>query len=170
MKGTISFILYISFFVLSTAILAQDEQEHDHDHEHHDHHHSHKNEFGGAVGMVFNLNEQEIAPGFHLHYTRMFGGKLKNFGLSPGFGFIVGDHNHYAAHLMVVFRPIHAWWIGAGPGVTYFDHHDEWAASGHFETGYEFDLGKVHLGPVVEYVFAKDDQHFMLGVHLGVPF
>ena len=167
MKGTIILILSTFFILSSLTILAQ--QEHKHDHDGHDHHHK-KNEIGGAVGAVFNLNEQEVAPGFHLHYTRMFDGKLRHFGLSPGFGFLIGDHNHFAFHLMLIYRPIHGWWIGAGPGITYFDHHDEWAASGHFETGYEFDLGKIHLGPVIEYVVAKEDQHFMLGLHLGVPF
>ena len=166
MKGTI--IIFSSVFLLlsSINIFSQD----DHDHEDHSHQHHKLNEVGGAVGIVFDLNEQEVATGFHFHYMRMFKGKLKRFGLAPGIGFLLGDHTHYAMHLMFTYRPAHGWWLSAGPGITYFADHDEWSASGHIETGYEFDAGKIHFGPVIEYAWAKDDQHFMLGLHLGVPF
>ncbi len=71
---------------------------------------------------------------------------------------------------MMVYSPIHGWWVSAGPGLTYIDHDSEFVGSAHIETGYEFDLGKLHLGPVVEYSWAKEGQHIMLGLHLGVPF
>ena len=166
MKGSIRLLLYSVFIFSAINVLAQ--QEYDQD-DHSDHFHK-KNELGGAVGMVFDLNEKEVATGFHLHYMRMFGGKLKRFGIAPGVGFLLGEHQHYALHLMFAYRPLHGWWIAAGPGVTYFEHHDEWAASGHVETGYEFHAGKIHFGPVAEYAWAKDDQHIMLGLHLGIPF
>ena len=164
------FILSLFFFIPS-AFSQESAEEHDVSHDHKSHgHYEMKNEVGGAIGMFFDLNEQGMSSGFHLHYTRMFGGKLKNFGISPGFEFLFGEHRHYAFHLMLSYRPAHGWWIGAGPGISYIDHHDEFQASGHIETGYEFDAGKVHFGPVVEYSWATDDQHIMLGLHLGVPF
>ncbi|MDT8393736.1 MAG: hypothetical protein RQ761_07815 [Bacteroidales bacterium] len=71
-----------------------------------------------------------------------------------------GDHDHNA------YRNE----IGAGPGISYFSHHDEFLPSGHIETGYEFEAGQVHFGPVLEYSIAGEEQHFMFGLHLGVPF
>ena len=154
------FIFMVSLTLFS-EVYAQEE------HDHHDHY---KNEVGGALGIVFNLKEQHTASGFHLHYTRMFSGKLHNFGITPGVEFIVGKDVHYTLHLMLVYRPTHGWWLGAGPGITYFQHHDEVDFSGHIETGYEFDAGSIHFGPVIEYSWSTDDQHIMLGLHLGVPF
>lgn len=139
------------------------------DHDGHDHSHK-KNELGGALGMVLDLNEERTSSGFHLHYSRMFGGKINWLGISPGFELVFGDHRHYAFQLMMTFRPSGGWWIGAGPGMSYFEHHDEWQVSGHIETGYEFDAGHVHFGPVVEYSWAEEDQHIMFGIHMGVPF
>ena len=144
--------------------------QHDHHHEEgHDHFH-HRNELGSAVGAVFNLNESNVGTGVHVHYMRMLGGKLEDFGIAPGFEFIFGEHKHYTIHFLVLYRPIHPLWIGLGPGATYFEHEQEIHISGHIEVGYEFDLGKIHLGPVVEYAWAKDDQHIMVGVHFGFPF
>ena len=158
-----TFVLLFGFH----GALAQDH--HDQKHEEHSHH-DEKNEIGGALGVVFDLNEHNTSSGLHLHYTRMFGGKLKKVGVAPGLEFVFGEHKHYALQLMLVYRPFHGWWISAGPGISYFDHHDELQASGHIETGYEFDAGKVHFGPVVEYSWVSEDQHIMLGLHLGVPF
>lgn len=172
MKGTVQLFLSTVFILFSIALYTQEEHDHDHSHDFEDQAHEHhkRNEVGGAVGMVFDLNEQDVATGFHLHYLRMFGGKLKHFGVSSGLGFLLGEHKHYAIHMMLVYRPTHGWWISAGPGITYFAHDNEWAPSGHIETGYEFDAGKVHFGPVIEYAWAKEDQHIMLGLHLGIPF
>lgn len=161
-------LLFVLIFF--TGINFLQAQEH-HDDDGHDHGHDHlKNEVGGAVGVAFDLNEKNTAIGFHLHYMRSFSGKLHKFGVSGGVGFLLGEHKHYTIHLMGIYRPILGWWIGAGPGMTYFEHDSEWGWSGHVETGYEFDAGKIHFGPVIEYAWANGDQHIMLGLHLGVPF
>ena len=167
MKGLIIPLFIIGSVLFPLSLIAQDEHEHADD-EHH--HHDQKNEIGGAVGIVFDLNEQATSSGFHLHYARMLPGKLNRFGISPGVEFVFGEHQHYALHLMFLYRPTHGWWIGAGPGISYFGHDDEFEASGHIESGYEFDAGKIHFGPVLEYSWAKEDKHIMLGLHLGVPF
>ena len=158
--------IFLLLFSITFSIKAQDEHD---EHEGHNHD-SYKNEIGGAVGVVYNLKEQHTASGFHLHYLRMLGGKLHNFGVAPGLEFIVGKDKHYTLHLLVVYRPMHGFWIGAGPGLTYFDDHEELGISGHIETGYEFDAGKIHFGPVIEYSWASNDQHMLFGLHLGVPF
>jgi len=159
----------ISFLLITLAcpliILAQEDKD-----DHSGHHHHTRNEVGGAVGVVYSLTEQHTASGFHLHYMRMFGGKLHNFGLAPGLEFILGEDSHYAIHVLAVYRPTHGWWLGLGPGIAYFGHDNELGFSGHVETGYEFDAGKIHFGPVLEYAWSNHDQHILIGLHLGVPF
>ena len=155
------FLLLSLLFMISSYAYTQED---DHDHEHH------KNELGGAVGVVYNISEQHTGSGFHFHYARMFGGKLSHFGIAPGLEFILGEDNHYTVHCMAVYRPSHGWWISLGPGLTYFEHNYSAGLSAHIETGYEFDAGSIHFGPVLEYAWAADDQHAMLGIHLGVPF
>jgi len=157
--GLLIFIMLLGFLPLN----AQE------DHDKHDHY-TKRNEVGAAIGMVFNLNEQETASGLHLHYARMFKGMMHNFGFSPGLEFLFGSHKHYTIHTLFVYRPAHGWWLAAGPGITYFDHENEFNISGHIETGYEFDAGDIHFGPVIEYSWAREDQHIMLGLHLGIPF
>lgn len=162
-------LLSILCYVLASSAMAQD---HDHDHDHiHDHAHHHmKNEIGVAVGAVYIFEEEIIAPGLHLHYTRVLPGKMSAFGLGLGFETVLDEHRHYTASFMFQWRPVHAWWISAGPGITWFQEGGESYASLHIETGYEFELGKVHLGPMIEYAYMEHDQHFMLGIHLGIPF
>ena len=168
MKFTITAAVSLALMLSSLCLYSQ--EEHDHQHENHDHLHELKNEIGGAIGIFFDLDEQQTGSGFHLHYTRILPGKMERFGISPGLEFVFGEHKHYTMHLMFMYRPLYGWWLAVGPGITYFDHHEEWGLSGHVETGYEFDAGKVHFGPVVEYSWARDDQHIMIGLHLGVPF
>jgi len=160
------FILLALAFIFNPAIRAQD---HEDDHEHDQHHHL-KNEIGIAVGAVYIFHEEIIAPGLHLHYTRMLPGKMHAFGLGLGFETVLDEHRHYTGAVMFQWRPVHAWWISAGPGITWFQESSESRFSFHLETGYEFEVGKVHLGPMIEYAFVEDDQHFMLGIHLGIPF
>ena len=162
MKNFYLIISFISLILIFPDLRSQDESGHER--------HEHKNEIGGALGMFFDLKEQHTASGFHLHYYRMFSGKLDHFGIAPSMEFLFGEHRHYTLALMLAYRPVHGWWIGAGPGISYVEHHDEVVASGHIETGYEFDAGQVHFGPVLEYSFTREDQHLMLGLHLGVPF
>ena len=166
MKIINTVLAFTSLLILSSIVQAQHNHEHD---DEHDHAH-YLNEIGGAVGAVFNLHENDIGTGIHIHYMRMFKGKLEHFGVAPGFETILGDHKHYTFHVFALYRPIHSWWIGIGPGLTYFEHDEELRFSGHIETGYEFELGKIHLGPVVEYAWAKEDQHIMVGIHVGIPF
>lgn len=163
-RKTLIACLLLSFSLLPVQMFSQEKESHQHDHD------AYRNEVGGALGMFVDLNEESTSTGFHIHYTRMFGEKARWLGISPGMEFLFGDHKHYAFQVMMVFRPAFGWWLGAGPGISYFSHHEEFSLSGHIETGYEFEAGQVHFGPVVEYSWAAEDQHLMFGLHLGVPF
>ena len=40
----------------------------------------------------------------------------------------------------------------------------------HLEASYEWEIGDVHLGPVVEYAYDEEDAHISLGLHIGIGF
>jgi hypothetical protein len=149
-------------------LYAQEDQ-HDHAH-HHQGHVELPNEIGGAAGLVYDLTESQFGLGLHLHYTRMLKGKLDKLGFGGGFEAVFMEHTHYNLSAMAVFRPIHPFWISIGPGIAYFTKENQYRISLHIETGYEFDLKAVHLGPMLEYAFAGGDHHFMIGLHVGIPF
>ncbi len=128
------------------------------------------NEFGTAIGPVIDVNEKRVGVGLHFHYIRMLKDKLKSFGIGGGIETVFSDQSHYNVSVLFVYRPIHPLWISVGPGITYFDELDQTKFSVHLETGYEFDVNIVHIGPMIEYAFSANDHHFMIGIHVGFPF
>ncbi len=136
----------------------------------HDHEGEHKNHIGLAVGPVYVINEKEFAPGLHLHYARLYeiGQSESAFGIGLGLEAIFDDHRHYATSVNFSYLPIHNLTFTVAPGVQFGPEHAEFTS--HFEVSYEFILGKIHLGPVLEYAYAKEDAHAMLGAHIGFGF
>jgi hypothetical protein len=155
-------------YITGSQLNAQEDQ-HDHKH-HHTDHSDPTNEIGGAVGLVYDFTEEVSGLGLHLHYTRTLKGKLDKLGIGGGFEAVFLEHTHYNLSVMAVFRPVHPFWISLGPGIAYFTEEKQYRASLHVETGYEFELKAVHIGPMLEYAFAGGDHHFMIGLHIGFPF
>jgi hypothetical protein len=136
-----------------------------------DHNHIDKpNEIGVAIGAVYGFNEESVATELHLHYTRMLPGKFHWLGFGVAFESILDLNKQFAATAGITLRPLDLIWISAGPGFTYFGETDSFTFSSHFEVGLEFNAGFFHLGPMVEYAIAADDQYLMFGLHIGVPF
>lgn len=159
MKSGLRTMILLS--IMTSSIFSLKAQDHDHGLPH---------ELGFAVGLVYDLAEEIFAPGVHLHYTRMLHGKFDKVGIGGGLEGIFDEHKHYNGSIMATYRPVHGIWISAGPGITYFTEGSEIRFSIHIETGYEFETGPLHLGPIIEYAVAGGDQHFMFGLHVGYPF
>jgi hypothetical protein len=142
-------------------------QEHDQDHSEHEHHmHDHSHHLGLALGPVYVPDEEEFAPGAHLHYAYLFDIGKEQFGIGLGLEGIFDEHGHYSTSLNLSYLPIHQWTITMAPGIQFGE--DERQFTTHFETSYEFIWDRLHLGPVFEYAYAADDAHYMLGLHLGL--
>jgi len=165
MKQALAGRIIAILFILTIAYSAR-AQHHDHDHNHVDK----PNEVGIAIGAVYAFHEESVATGLHLHYTRMLPDKMHWLGFGAGFESVLDLHKHFSANLMITFRPVDLWWISLGPGLTYFGEEDDFRYSTHIETGLEFNAGFFHLGPMVEYGIAGDEQHLMFGLHIGIPF
>jgi len=139
MDVRIKFRIFLLFFGISTVLVGQPD------------HKEYHNEFGGAAGAVFNQEEANVALGLYLHYTYMFSGTLEKFGIGPGLEAIIDEHMHYDASFNVTWRPVHQLWISAGPGITFIQENNVYLMSYHLESGYEFEAGRMHLGPIIEY-------------------
>jgi len=147
------------------------QQNHEQELNHQTHGHTHNNEIGTAVGMVAIPKENEIALGFHLHYTKGVG-QENRFGIGIGLGIILEEHQHYAISLATHCRIYKGFIIGYSPGLLILKHDSkkDFHFAQHFELIYEFEVGNLHLGPIVEIGYANSIVHYMTGIHIGIGF
>lgn len=159
--------------VLLNATEVLNAQDHLHDHaiaNTHEHHHS-QWEIGIALGVVPLLDEDELAPGIHLHFLHQVEAVNK---LMVGFGFenVIDEHTHLTAGVVLNYNIYKGFFVAVSPGVLWVRHDEAWETAyvTHFELSYEFDLGQLHIGPIAEYSFSSLDKHVMAGIHLGFGF
>ena len=153
---------------LSAAALAE-EPEHAHNHGTDTHHHD-AWELGLAVGAVALVNESEVALGLHLHALRALPW-LNGWRLGVGAETVLDEHAHANLAVVINYELFGGLNASVAPGVLVVETEQGWTpkVAAHFELAWEFDLGGVHLGPVLEYAWSSIDQHAMVGLHVGLP-
>ena len=157
-----TFLLFI--FLGSVRLQAQD----DLTHADHDHHHEHRNELGIANAPVYFVKEEIVSYGLHVHLVRNL--LHSRFGYGIGYERIFDEHGHNTYSALVSYRIDRVMLIVA-PGATIEDEEPgEAAFAVHVEATYEFELGDLHLGPVVEFAYDPEDIHLSLGLHVGIGF
>ena len=82
---------------------------------------------------------------------------------------IFSEEEHYG---LMAFTSIHPWKglvLSVGPSVEWAKHDGEWESNyaTHMEAAYVFDVGEIHLGPVVGYSTSSHGKHYSAGLHLG---
>lgn len=159
--------LTISFLFILMNAYAQTPEAHTHSHDHKHHHHA-KNEIGIDNSVVFFPDEDEVAYGIHLHYTRMIG--ESKFGYGVGFERIFDEHKHNTIGILVAYRPIEPLYFSISPGITFEDSMEEFNYSSHIEAAYDFEVGKIHLGPVIAMAYRPSHVHISIGLHIGFGF
>ena len=145
--------------------------QHNHDDENHSHEdHSHKNEISIAAGIVPISAEDEIAAGIHLHYIKGIRESNK-FGIGVGLEAIIDEHKHYTLSAVFQYRIYKGIIIAVAPGLLLRKEEENvFEFAQHIEAGYEFEIGKIHIGPVVELGIEKNGMHYMGGIHFGIDF
>jgi len=128
----------------------------------------HKNEFGMANSPVYFLKSKEISYGIHFHYTRHL--NHSKFGIGLAYERIFDKHKHNTFGAVIAYSPLDKLTISASPGFTYEGLTKEFMPALHLETTYEFELGHIHIGPLLEFALDSEDQHISLGLHLGYGF
>jgi len=154
-------IFFLLFLTLSGFVMAQDHLKHEHDH--------HRNEFGIGNSPVYFINEKIFAYGLHMHY--IYNIPESKFGAGLGYERIFDEHQHNTIGLVANYRPVEKVSLSLSPGVAFEENslsNSQFAI--HFETAYEFELKNMHLGPVFEVAYDKEDIHISLGVHVGIGF
>ncbi|MBP9674894.1 MAG: hypothetical protein KBD63_07330 [Bacteriovoracaceae bacterium] len=136
------------------------------------HHHEHKKwEFGTALGVVPILNEDEVSWGIHAHLLRSME-SIKRLKIGFGLENIFDEHAHINTSAVFNYQISQGFSASYSPGILFFKENSKWEKyfSSHFEFLYEFEIGNYHLGPIVEYSYAKVDQHLMFGIHFAFGF
>jgi hypothetical protein len=153
-------ILILHFFIPVSA-----------QHEEHSHTQEHKHHLGVGFTGTHIFTTEGLHPGFHLHYLHQID-KKGHWAMGAGYEAVVAEDMHNAINYLVNFRPVHMISINAGPGVVFGKHEGEFEITPafHTEAVLEFEINKLHLGPLVGYGIDKEDSHFSFGLHLGFGF
>jgi hypothetical protein len=157
-------------FLLSVFLLplsAQDAHSHDHDHDHD----PHKHHIGFGIAATKLLNENVLAPGFHVHFIRQLG-HHNQWGLGVGLEVIADENWHSGLNLLFNYRPLRFLSLLAGPGLAVVKHEGdvEFLPAFHTEAVFEFDIGNLHVGPMIGYERDTEHSHFSVGIHIGIGF
>lgn len=147
----------------------------EHEHQHGGHGgHDHIYELGLSTGFVHMKPEGESAVGTHLHLIRRFQGEgiWRFLGVGIGFETIFADHMHYNVMGTIAIYPYKNLSIGISPGMLIVEHDNrcELCYSTHVEVAYAFEVGQLHVGPVIGYARSGNDEHYFVGIHLGKGF
>ncbi len=149
--------------------------------EHHDHEHQ-RNEIGFSGGAIYTFDHKTWGGGVHLHYFRTLGVHSK-WSLGGGFEQVWIEGNHFTLGAGVKYQVIDRLSIGILPGVTFFKHDEHDSTDEHDDSGYHsrfsahlevvydlFHWEKLHMGPTIDYSWAKNDSHIMVGIHAAFCF
>jgi len=132
-----------------------------------DHEHG-KNEIAIAISAPYFVNEQKVSYSLHVHY--IYNIPKTKFGIGAAYEAILLDPKHNTFGLVASYRPIEELSIILSPGVTFESNDSTPFFSMHTEVSYGFEVGKLHIGPALEFAYDPNDYHISLGLHLGFGF
>lgn len=142
-----------------------------HNHTHHSHDTSGL-ELGVSAGYVHLEEEDEDALGIHSHLLKRLGdeGIRRHLAIGLGAEYLFSDEEHYAAMLSLAVYPWRGLVLSVSPGVQWAEHEGDVEAeySTHIEAAYVFPFGKYDIGPVIDYSWTNDEEHYMIGLHFGI--
>lgn len=165
----------LSLIVLVVAYSLRVEAQHSNNsNSHASHNHEldpHKYHIGIGFGGAHIFSENVQAPAFHLHFLRQLG-HHNQWGLGIGYEAIADEHWHNGLNLLVNYRPVRFLSLLAGPGLVIGKHDGktEVLPAFHTEAVFEFNVGGLHIGPMIGYGRDKEDNHISVGVHVGFGF
>ena len=140
-------------------------QSHNHEHTHEDFH------IGFGITESYSTSHNEFKPGIHLHLIKNIGHSDK-WKIGLGYEYLKGEEKHNSFYLPVGLQVSERFVFSLAPGIVFTKHSgvSESLLSGHVEGMYEFELGKMHLGPLLGLGFNKHEIHIGLGLHAGIGF
>lgn len=131
-------------------------------------------ELGMSAGYVHLEEEDEDVPGVHAHVLQRLGddGIRRRLAIGAGAEYLFSEEQHYALMLSLAAYPWRGLVLSVSPGLQWAEHEGQTEAeySTHLEAAYVFVVGEVDVGPVFDYSSTKDEEHHMIGFHLGIHF
>ena len=120
------------------------------------------------------VKENENPFSAHVHVLRRLGSEKlwERFSAGAGFEYIFSEHEHYSIVGTISVNPIWALVFDVSPGILVTEHNGskEKQFVTHIELTYEFHCKHFGIGPVIGYGLSKDDNHYMVGLHIGKGF
>ncbi len=162
-KIGLKFFLIVLGFVTPSAY----SQEVNHDDSHN--HHHHKYELGVANSLVYFAGEKEYAYGFHLHLVKNILHSKWGYGIA--YERIFDEHKHNTIGIVGSYNPFKHLHLSLTPGIAFEDPEPlDFKFAFHAEASYNFELGNIHIGPLLEFAFDREDYHISFGLHIGYGF
>lgn len=155
MRTALFTLLLSTFFTCFGIAQSSEDKEHDH----------HGPEIGLSNSLVYLINDKEFTYGLHVHFIHSI--QHSRFGIGLGYEKIFDEHGHDTFVIDFSYRPIHALSLNVSPGIAFEDNFSERAFAIHFETSYEYEINRFHIGPALEFAVLPGDMHLSLGVHIG---
>ncbi|MBU1099109.1 MAG: hypothetical protein KKA84_01805 [Bacteroidetes bacterium] len=164
MTSKFTVLLFVFALSLSNILLAQDSDTH--------HHHDSDYELGFSFGLNHLVEENETPLSAHIHLLRKLGDEniWERIALGLGYEHIFSEHTHYSVVGTISINPIWHFVFDVSPGVLITEHEgsNESQFVTHIELTYEFEVGEIGIGPVVGYGVSSEDNHYTIGLHIGI--
>lgn len=123
-------------------------------------------EIGLSTGLIYLIEEGKTTSGFHAHFTRAITKKKKVI-VGLAYEYVFDEHQHHSFGILLGYSPVQDLIVSVAPGFRTLNETLQFTT--HFEVTYGFDITKkIHLGPLIEYAYGKNDNHITLGIHIGI--
>jgi hypothetical protein len=161
-----SHLFFIFVLVVSRITFTQSD-----DHDQHHHHEGSNYEIGLSPGIAYLAHEEEYAPNVHIHLMRRLGSHdyWNRWAVGLGVESIIIEHMHYSFLATFSYNIIGSFIIDLSPGLLLTEHDgvQESQFITHIEMTYEMDFHGIGIGPVMGMAVSQEDEHYMLGIHIG---
>lgn len=132
-------------------------------------HGDHRFEAGAGLSAVHFFGEENYSPSLHMHLIKSTGSG--GFGLGIEYEYIFDVHRHNTIGVVTNFILSDKFSLSLSPGIAFESMGDEPVTFAlHAEALYEWEVGKIHLGPVIGIGYEIKDVHVSAGIHLGFGF
>lgn len=169
MRSFLVLVLVVTVYIGGSSHVALAEEPHGHAHHGHD---LSGPELGLSAGYVHLKEEDKGVPGVHAHLLQRLGneGILRHLAVGIGTEYLFAEDKHCALMFSIAAYPWRGLVLSVSPGVQWAEHEGKTESeySTHLEAAYVFPLGDVDIGPAIDYSCTKDEEHYMVGLHLGI--
>jgi hypothetical protein len=132
------------------------------------HEHS-PNEIGTCLSYVYQSSEGSSSPALHLDFSRAL--FESDFSLGISFEKIFSENNHLSAGISLDYEVIDNLTFAVAPLIIW-EKEVNWESKFalHLEVNYGFEIGQLHIGPLIGYATEFGDYHIGGGLHVGYHF